>query len=624
MKNTTEVMNPKLAKITIALSAAALSGDVKEIVRLLHFNKSLLSKRDSKVFGIISFAEIESLIDELYVSNAMNREEELDSQKSYEGKLSHAIRYVDGVSRKSHLQLSFIPNKGEMLYISDDGTMMSLLFGHYRNVRKVTASNVESILKDISDNYELNGSEEFYNSIQNWLDGLSEQGRLQKYSLDDIIRLTGMKVYFNATMINFEINTFTTRQHIKDQQNANLQQNAWIPHNFYKAPIKSLEAYNTTFMGDSLQSNEFAKVVGIGCDASDKADRLFRNYNNGKKKTETDIPFYTTYGALILTDTLTNVYNYNEYFSQFAKHEHSEIGRFWYKAYDKLVSEVSYSDMVEHVRKMKLIQEGGWDAIRSKLRTMISASNMKSFGAWEDIRPFKDDFGMYVSYVILALHKLYPEAFSRTDDKNILKIKEILIQRILEQLDGDFDSETTLFDEFMNGGYTNWDARFQYIWEPAIKEVVKALQNKNKSEKGFDREVNHQKDAIISIIRNNEWSTIFKCYSHVSSELLTVNFADARKTMAGLHCVAVDNGGTAADGIIWGLTEDNGGDWKYKNLNELFDRPSDYWVSLAERNTIMLDKNKSKLSSTDIRSIDRFITLCDTIGINGINYITKK
>jgi hypothetical protein len=231
---------------------------------------------------------------------------------------------------------------------------------------------------------------------------------------------------------------------------------------------------------------------------------------------------------------------------------------------------------------------------------------------------------MYVSYVILALHKLYPEAFSRTDDKNLLKIKEILIVRILEQLDGDFDSETTLFDEFMNGGYTNWDARFEYIWEPAIKEVVKALQNKNKSEKVFDREVNHQKDAIISIIRNNEWSTIFKCYSHVSSELLTVNFADARKTMAGLHCVAVDNGGTAADGIIWGLTEDNGGDWKYKNLNELFDRPSDYWVSLAERNTIMLDKNKSKLSSTDIRSIDRFITLCDTIGINGINYITKK
>ena len=280
--------------------------------------------------------------------------------------------------------------------------------------------------------------------------------------------------------------------------------------------------------------------------------------------------------------------------------------------------------MVEHVRKMKLIQEGSWDAIRSKLRTMISSSNMKSFTAWEDIRPFKDDFGMYVSYVILALHKLYPNAFSRTDDTNLLKIKEALIQRIVEQLDGDFDSETTLFDEFMNGGYTSWNSRFEYIWEPAIKEVVKALQNKNKSEKGFDREVNHQKDTIISIIRNNEWSTIFKCYSHMSSELLTVNFTDARKTMAGLHCVPVDMGGTAADGIIWGLTEDNGGAWKYKNLNELFDIPSDYWVSLAERNTIMLDKNKSKLSNIDVRSIERFITLCDTIGINGINYIIKK
>jgi hypothetical protein len=624
MEKTIEVMNPKLAEITFKLTQAALAGDIKEIVNLLHFNKSFLSKRDSKVFGVISFGEIETLIDELYISNAMNREEELDSQKSFEGKLSHAIRYVDGISRKSHLQLSYIPNKGEMLYISDDGTMMSLLFGHYRNVKKVNASNIELILNDISDNYELDGSEEFYNSIQNWLDGLSEQERLQKYSLDDIIRLTSAKLYFNSTRINFEINTFTTRQHIKDQQNANLQQNAWIPHNFYKAPIKALDAYNSTFMGDSLQSNVFAKVVGIGCDASDKADRLFRNYMNGKKKTETDIPFYTTYGALILTDNIANVYNYNKYFSQFAKHEHSEIGRFWYKTYDKLVNEVSYSDMVEHVRKMKIIQEGGWDAIRSHLRTMISASNMKSFTAWEDIRPFKDDFGMYVSYVILALNKLYPNALSRTDDTNLSKIKAILIDKIKEQLDGDFDSNTTLFDEFANGGYTSWDSRFEYIWEPAIKEVVKVLQNKNKSEKGFDREVNHQKDAIINIIRNNEWSTVFKCYSHISNELLTVNFTDAKKTMAGLHCVPVDNGGTASDGIIWGLTEDNGGAWKYKNLNELFDRPSDYWVSLAERNTIMLDKNKSKLSSVDIRSIERFITLCDTIGINGINYVTKK
>jgi hypothetical protein len=117
---------------------------------------------------------------------------------------------------------------------------------------------------------------------------------------------------------------------------------------------------------------------------------------------------------------------------------------------------------------------------------------------------------------------------------------------------------------------------------------------------------------------------IFKGYSHQSSELQIINFNESIKSMAGLHCVPVDNGGTVADGVIWGLVSDNGGDWQYANLNEFFSSPADYWASLAERNVELLKRNESKLSAAEQRAISGFINLCDQIVANGLNYLIKK
>jgi hypothetical protein len=247
----------------------------------------------------------------------MNREEELDIKKSYVNKFSHLIRFVDGISRKSHLQLSFIPTKGEKLFISDDGTMMSLCFGQYRNSKKLNGHEISDLIDSISTEYECNGTEHFWMEIRKWIDNLTESQLDLKYSLDDIIRSTKTEEYFNQTTIQYEINLFNIKQHTKDQQNANLQPNPWVAHNFYKAPMKADDEYELTFCGDTLQSELFSNVIGIGYEPNTSADRLFRKYATGAKKTERDIPFYTTLGTLLCTSNFDDILNYNKYFVHF-------------------------------------------------------------------------------------------------------------------------------------------------------------------------------------------------------------------------------------------------------------------------------------------------------------------
>jgi len=83
-------------------------------------------------------------------------------------------------------------------------------------------------------------------------------------------------------------------------------------------------------------------------------------------------------------------------------------------------------------------------------------------------------------------------------------------------------------------------------------------------------------------------------------------------------------GGTAEDGVIFGLNADQMGEWKYANLNDMFTKPSDYWESLANRNSKMLDIQKNVLTDSEKRRVTDFIRLCDTIVAEGIEYLCKK
>jgi hypothetical protein len=610
----------ELADILSELIQAKEAGDFQKIVSILHFNKNSLSKREACVKGVITFGSINEMIKSYFISNKMNREEELDIKKSYVNKFSHLIRFVDGISRKSHLQLSFIPTKGEKLFISDDGTMMSLCFGQYRNSKKLNGHEISDLIDSISTEYECNGTEHFWMEIRKWIDNLTESQLDLKYSLDDIIRSTKTEEYFNQTTIQYEINLFNIKQHTKDQQNANLQPNPWVAHNFYKAPMKADDEYELTFCGDTLQSELFSNVIGIGYEPNTSADRLFRKYATGAKKTERDIPFYTTLGTLLCTSNFDDILNYNKYFVHFNKHEDSNYGSFWYARYNQLVKEIKLSDMKEHVEVFKLIQEGGWSRIVTSINQILKDNHLKANKALQELTPFKDDFSMYITYVIMALHKLYPTSFSRTPNTNIEKIKSHLINNIISVLEDDSVYTTFLYDD----DSTNWDARFERVWKKSIKLVLDDMGTKSKAEKSFDREVNHQKESILQTARENNWGNTWTCYPHQGSELIDINFNRWEKTMAGLHCLPRDMGGTAEDGVIFGLVADNGGDWKYQNLNELFSRPSDYWESLGNRNSQMLKINRDKLSESKIRRIEDFIKFCDTIASEGLEYIIKK
>lgn len=78
-----------------------------------------------------------------------------------------------------------------------------------------------------------------------------------------------------------------------------------------------------------------------------------------------------------------------------------------------------------------------------------------------------------------------------------------------------------------------------------------------------------------------------------------------------------------SDGVIWGLTADNEGDWKFKNLNELFDNPSDYWRSLGNRNEDVLNRKGEELSDLEKKAIRKFVLLCEEIAMEEINYLKK-
>lgn len=613
------------------LKSAAIVGDVVTVMRILNEHKKSLSMRQSRVFGEILFEQLKQSIDDNTITNNMNREEELADKSSYKNKFYHMIRYVDGISRKSHLQLSYIPTWDEnSLFISDDGTMMSLAFGQFLHTKKLTARDISDILDDIVEEYDVDTTRlELFNNIREWVDTLTEQQKKLAYSFHDVIKYSNSIDIFNTTPILMEINLYNLQQHLKDQQNANLQPNPWIPHNFYKAPVKAIEEYHTTFLGKQLLDGLISTVPGFITDINQMARNLFRVAGRSAKRAELEQPFYMIKSALLLADSLDTILTTNKYFINYSKHETKEYGYYWYTAYQNLVRSTSYNEMEEFVKLFKVVKLCDWGKVWDKIKEI---KDQTTCAAFEDLTPYKDDFATYITYVILGIHQLRPKAFSRTPSVNVSKITNLMIDEICNMvereitvtLDNGSVQTDTVFNIFKMDGYRNWLSRYEHVWEPAIRSVYRKCESNASAENKMDKEIEHQRETIHRILSTYEFSPIQRAYSHQSKDIITINFNDASKTMAGLHTVPVAKGGTVETGIIWGLAEDNTGDWKYLDLNTMFDRPSDYWRSLGDHNVRLLEENRDTLSQKDIRAIERFIELCDAIDDAGISYKFKK
>jgi len=614
------------------LKSAAITGDVTTVMRILNEHKKSLSMRESRVLGEILFEQLKDAIDNGIITNRMNREEELADKASYKNKFHHMIRYIDGISRKSHLQLSYIPTWDEnSLFISDDGTMMSLAFGQFLHHKKLTGRDISDILDDITDEYEVDTTRlELFNNLRTWMDNLTEQQKKVAYSFYEVLKNSNSIDIFNETPILMEINLYNIQQHLKDQQNANLQPNPWIPHNFYKAPVKAIEEYSTTFLGKQLLDDLFSTVPGFLIDINQMARHLFRTTGRGAKRAEIEVPFYMIKSALLSADSLDTVLSTNKYFINYSKHGTKEFGYYWYTAYQDLVRSTTYNDMEDFVKLFKVIKTRDWGKVWDKIKEIKDQTTCSAF---EDLTPYKDDFATYITYVILGIHQIRPKAFSRSSATvNVTKIADLMINEICDTLEREItvtlengSSHTdTIFNIFKMDGYRNWASRFEHVWEPAIRAVYRKCESNVTAENKMEKEIEHQKETIHRIMSAYSLPSIYRAYSHQGNDIITINFNDATKTMAGLHTIPVASGGTVETGIIWGLAEDNTGDWKYLNLNTLFDSPSDYWRSLGDHNVRMLEDHSDTLSKKDIRDIQRFITLCDAIDTEGVSYKFKK
>ena len=73
--------------------------DLNKLINLID-DFSDLPIRYRRVFGVITFKYLWDYInsDDEFISNKMNREEELDETKNYKNKLHHLIRFINGIS----------------------------------------------------------------------------------------------------------------------------------------------------------------------------------------------------------------------------------------------------------------------------------------------------------------------------------------------------------------------------------------------------------------------------------------------------------------------------------------------------------------------------------------------
>ena len=155
------------------LNNATLENDIDYLI-----DNRNLPNRDAQSRGDVSFGELSQLISNGKVDNSSNRDEELDDDSDYEGKLSHNIRFVDGVSAKSQILASVLTDlSDDKAYIRDNGTFLALAVGDYFDKAVLKGKKWKKLVKNIIKDYKLESSnnKKFMMEIENYFSKLSVQ-----------------------------------------------------------------------------------------------------------------------------------------------------------------------------------------------------------------------------------------------------------------------------------------------------------------------------------------------------------------------------------------------------------------------------------------------------------------
>lgn len=578
--------------------------NIKDSIEYVASNKQLPAIM-AKQQGIVTFKELSSIIKEGKLKNDTNREEELDTDDLYIGKVHHGIRYVSGISEKGQLMASVLRDRSDKnAYIRDNGTMFGLLFGEYFDLKIIDGNTWVEMCNDIIDEYEVDDKDSvFINYILSYFAGMSEAEKDVTYSLKDVVTSSDdvENFYYNSNIM-FVINLMNNKQHQKDMINTNLQPNPWVAYNYYMNPHKISEKYIKNFLGKNIIS--WAK----GKDGLSKFPKsgVMSSFSTlaQSKKVHTVTPLYIAYCVANFCKDISEVNEAYAMIVKFASFKDKKVSEYWTSMFGRMVNEASYSDIVNFYDKhyLSFYQNEDWKNITKTINGLSAKHlNSKQPTALQGLHIKKFDTGMWFMCVALWFKAKNSKI---GHDRIVTKIVTDYTKLLNGKVNNGEGGTTSTIDFFgINASYyqsASAEQRYNKLFQYIGKELINwSTENK----KDRTAEANYRKSVLNKIgnlVEESELASILHLYPLSNDCICKVNL----KTGDGLHWLHKSpqlTGGTAADGFL-GMQDDNlVGNVKYKNWN--YENPNQYWLDIIERNEAELEVVDSSIGKKIKRSI---------------------
>ena len=583
---------PDKRRLHKMLNNATLENDIDYLI-----DNRNLPNRDAQSRGDVSFGELSQLISNGKVDNSSNRDEELDDDSDYEGKLSHNIRFVDGVSAKSQILASVLTDlSDDKAYIRDNGTFLALAVGDYFDKAVLKGKKWKKLVKNIIKDYKLESSnnKKFMMEIENYFSKLSVQQLQLKYSLKQVVESSEeVSNFYYDTKIQYTLDLYTLYQHQQDMINANLQPNPWIAYNYYMTTLKLTSKYKEHFLGDKL-IEFFKDKVGTGDGFKD--GKILRSWKDAasKKKVNKLIPVFTAYCISRFCDDIDELKEAYNMIVKYSGHTNTDVKEYWIGMYTRLVNEATYTDIIDFYNKeyKPLFENDDWDLITEKLKEIrISANLYQDTTALQGLHIKKYDTGIWFMSIPLWMKH------HKDNDTSLKKLVNRTVKSYLELLSDDIVVQyTNSTKKYSVGEYFGYNAsifksataktRYDYLFQFVPDKVLDWIKGK-KDDRDLEsklRDLSLEKHSHC--LKANGLPPIVKCYPLSSDNLSTINFHTG-DGLQWLHKTPQSEGGKAEDGFL-GFEDDNLiGNVKYKNWN--FKTQMDYWKLVLEHNANIIE-----------------------------------
>ena len=562
--------------------------NLEEAIEFANNNKGK-SPIYAKTIGQTTFKMCRDLIKKSLMTNECNRDEDLDTNIKYYGKVHHLIRYMSGISEKGQLLVSILKDSSSKVgYIRDNGTMFSLLFGKYYDKKVLTGNDWLIMCDDIIDSYDITNENDKYviDLICKFFKTKKEEQLACHYSLKDVVESSEeFKEFYDNVQIGFVVSLQTIKQFEKDTMNCNRQPNPWLAYNYYMTPLKRMDEYKTHYCGDELLEYFTNKS---GTDIFVKGKLMYGHQGYAEKhKVAKMIPILQAYIGSHFCNTIGEFKKFNDMVVGFenGKDDGKET-EYWKNMFKRVISEAKYSTLTEWYDKeyKTVFESDDWNNITIAINKMvINNLNGSKIQSMEDLHIKK-----YHTGIVMMAMVLY---FKRKNLKlGISKLTTKVTSEYARLLNGDVNHNNEKVPVWKYFGTerdtyksTNSDARWENIFKYVFLNVQSDIDNRSKDR---DNQAEYRDNAlkrISSFLENEKMNSRLILFPLSNHTLCVINFSTG-EGLQWLHKIPHSTGGNAKDGFL-GMTDDNlDGNQKLKNWNC---GPNEYWKMLAERNLEM-------------------------------------